>query len=447
MKSLRIAVLGAGRSGVAVAIAAKDRSAIPRLYDSKSPTELAETTKKLEEHGIELVPNYKGPFTKETTDILVTSPGVDSRNPVLTNAIEAGVEVIGEIEFAYRIATGPIIAITGTNGKSTTTVMTWLCLKELGQNPILCGNIYGSGYDEIPLTEAAANFPGQPLVAEISSFQLEWIKEFRPKIAAITNIAPDHLNRYESFEEYAETKRKIYSNMGEGDVYVHHDDSMTNPPTGAPFADCQTLIRQNAIILPGGGIALEALPFAEMHNRANAAIAANIAFQFMPGMPANLRISRIARALQGFHGLSHRMEHLGEKEGIELINNSMCTNPEAVIASSKSLTQKQHLIIGGVTKGLDFSPVGEYLKGASHKAYLFGADAEEINLRLGGAWPVFKTMGEAFQAAARAAKAGETIMLAPGCASLDQFQDFRARGDEFKRLAKEWLNHVKVSSG
>ncbi len=410
MKHQRIAILGAGRSGIAVAIAAKQRGAIPTLYDSKSPNELGQTPTRLQNESIKLVPNFNGPFTKETTDILVTSPGVDSRNPLLTNAKNQEVEVIGEIEFAYRIATGPIIAITGTNGKSTTTVMTWLCLNALGQNPILCGNIYGSGFEEIPLTEAAANHPGQPLVAEISSFQLEWIRDFKPKIAAITNIAPDHLNRYDSFAAYAETKKKIYENMGRQDSYVHHNDPMTNPPANAPFRDIQTRITEQEIQLPAFNINLADLPFKEKHNRLNAALAANIAYEFRVSQgQTSTPVEGILKGLQAFHGLAHRMEAAGEREGIHLINNSMCTNPEALIASSRSLNEKQHLIVGGVSKGLDFSPFSGYLQATPHKAYLFGADAEEINLRLGGVWPVFRTMGEAFEAASRAAKSGETI--------------------------------------
>jgi UDP-N-acetylmuramoylalanine--D-glutamate ligase len=432
--------------------AAKARGAIPTLYDSKPETELAAAAKTLRSEGIELVAGFKGGFSKRDTDILVTSPGVDSRSPLLTEAVKTGIEVIGEIEFAYRIASGPIIAITGTNGKSTTTAMTWHCLQELHENPVLCGNIYGTGYDEIPLTEAAANYPNQPLVAEISSFQLEWIRDFRPKCASITNIAPDHLNRYNSFEDYASAKRRIYECMSEGDTFVHHDDPMTTPPTSAPFKNITTLIDDNKIILQTFEIPIPDLPFSESHNILNAAMAANLAYWHHVGdvKPDESKAARMAaqvtRGLQTFRGLAHRMEFAGEHEGITLINNSMCTNPDALVASSQSVHAKQHLLIGGLTKDLDFGPFANYYKASPHRAYLYGKDADKINARLGGDQPVFRTMGEAFEAATHAAKPGETIMLAPGCASMDQYQDFRARGDEFRTLAKEWLDHVKVSS-
>ena len=449
MNGLRIAVLGAGRSGLAVVRAAKERGATPTLYDSKPLAELGETPATLEQEGIVLVPAFQGRFSKAETDMLVTSPGVDSRSPLLTEAAKAGIEVIGEIEFAYRISKSSIIAITGTNGKSTTTVMTWLCLEALGHKPVLCGNIYGTGYDEIPLTEAAASFPGRVLVAEISSFQLEWVRDFRPKCAAITNIAADHLNRYDGFNQYAEAKRRIYARMGEGDVYVHHDDPMTNPPEGAGFRSVTTRIDHNEIILHNSSIPLDALPFKEAHNALNAGMAATLASEFHSsagGTEKGETARKLTQGLKAFKGLAHRMERVGETGGVHLINNSMCTNPDALVASSKSIQGGQHLLVGGLTKDLDFSPFADYIRHTSHRVYLYGSDAQKINARLGGDQPVFRTMGEAFEAATRAAKPGETIMLAPGCASMDQYQDFRARGDEFRKLAKEWLDHVKVPS-
>jgi UDP-N-acetylmuramoylalanine--D-glutamate ligase len=144
-------------------------------------------------------------------------------------------------------------------------------------------------------------------------------------------------------------------------------------------------------------------------------------------------------SLKAFRGLSHRMERLGERNGIAFINNSMCTNPSAVIASSRAIPGRQRLLIGGVTKGLDFSELGEYLKGTSHAAYLFGRDAKAIGAQLGGAFPIFETMDQALESALADAQPGDSVVLSPGAASLDQFEDFRARGDAFKKRAMEWL--------
>jgi UDP-N-acetylmuramoylalanine--D-glutamate ligase len=436
----KIAILGAGRSGIAVARAAKARGAEPTIYDAKPLGQLP----KLDE-GIKIVGNHTQPFTANQADILVTSPGVDSRSPILKETQKNGVEIIGEVEFAYRIAQSRIIAITGTNGKSTTTVMAWLCMNELKPgNAKLCGNIYGSGYDEVPLVEAAASSgPEDVLVAEISSFQLEWIDEFRPKCAAITNITPDHLNRYNGFADYAATKRKIYSNMGNGDTYVHHSDLMTTPSENAPFTVLKTLYDNREIYLGHTRIQIENLPFKECHNIQNAAMAATLAMAMVTpswDSPTPEQTKEIEQGLKNFHGIAHRMERMGSKNGVELINNSMCTNPGAIVASSSSIHSPQHLLIGGITKDLDFTPVGEYLAKSENKAYLFGSDGDKISEQLKGSFPVFTTMGEAFAAAINTAKPGEVVMLAPGCASMDQYLDFRARGDEFRQLAKEWLD-------
>jgi UDP-N-acetylmuramoylalanine--D-glutamate ligase len=441
----RIAILGAGRSGVAVARAAKKLGAEPTVYDSKPADDpkLAGFADELRWAGIPFVGGFEGPLNPGTTDILVTSPGVDSRSEILQGAKEAGIEVIGEIEFAYRISKAPIVAITGTNGKSTTTLMTYLCLKALEMEPVLCGNIYGSGFEEVPLTEAAANSrEDQVLVAEISSFQLEWITSFRPKCAAITNITPDHLNRYDSFDDYAKTKLRIFENMGAGDCEIARSGDRAIGSTDGPRI-IETQFDDHAIYIHGHAIPLSELPFSEPHNIQNAAMAGLLAYCIAEarGKDGGCAVNRIAQGLKGFHGLRHRMEYVGERNGIRIINNSMCTNPGAVIASSESILAPQHLLMGGITKGLDFTPVGQYLNGKPIRVYLFGADGSKIREQLKAEFPVLSTMGEAFEAAIAKARPGEVVMLSPGCASMDQFNDFRARGDEFKRIAKEWLDN------
>jgi UDP-N-acetylmuramoylalanine--D-glutamate ligase len=456
MKGQRIAVLGVGRSGIAVARAAKALGAIPTAYDSapSSSPQIQEASRLLAAEGVELIAGFDGPFRREETDVLITSPGVDSRSPLLQNAVRDGIEVIGEIEFAYRISKAPIIGITGTNGKSTTTVMTWLCLRAAGLDPVLCGNIYGSGYDEVPLTEAAANStPGQVLVAEISSFQLEWITSFRPRCAGITNITPDHLNRYDTFGDYARTKRRLFEFMTEGDAIVFNiGDAATLPE---PPTELDRIERQPKLYTfgtPGVRMGVEtrgqtvphelaahSLHFSERHLLINASMALTLARAYLAtqGLPED---SRLIDGLRQFKGLAHRMEHLGEKNGVFFINNSMCTNPAAVVSSSDALNDRQHLLIGGIKKEYDFRPVREYLERRVHRVYLFGRDAPQIAEELGGGWPVFNTMEEAFRAATDQAQAGDVVMLAPGCASMDQFRDFAERGDAFKSMAKEWLS-------
>lgn len=465
MNNLHIAVLGLGRSGLAVARAAQKNGARVTVYDAKPADDrrVAPFVAQLADLGIPFFGSFEGPFAD--VDMLVTSPGVDMRKPILREAHAKGIEVIGEVEFAYRISKAPIIAITGTNGKSTTTVMTYLALKAAGQNAVLCGNIYGSGYDEVPLTEAALNSQNdQVLVAEISSFQLEWTRDFRPRCAGITNITPDHLNRYDSFEQYAQTKRKLFDRMGEGDTIVANiGDPETFPSnealrdrgvgmprvrfysTTGPDASFDSHSFKLAVNEPA-----ESFPFTERHNFINACHASLLALSYLEssasgGVGASQSnvewVGQVIAGIKSFKGLAHRMEHVGHRNGIELINNSMCTNPAAVVASSNSLGSPQHLLMGGIKKEYDFKPVREMLEKKGHEAYLFGRDAQQIQRELSDNAKVFDTMEEAFLAATDKAVPGDVIMLAPGCASMDQFDDFVARGEKFREMAKEWLQN------
>ena len=423
MLQTRIGVLGTGRSGIAVANAAKRRGAEVWLFDER-PVVLKEVSL---EGGIEVVGSWDGSFEQYKLATLVTSPGVPQSSPVLQRAKQSGIGVISEIEFAFSIAKSKILAVTGTNGKSTTTAMLWHCLRESGVDAVLCGNIYGSGYEEVTLTEAAEKGTAEQfLVAEISSYQLEWVRNFRPVGAIITNVTSDHLDRYNGDRElYAQTKLRIYANMGPGDALVL--------PIGfeAPPGPTVKWLSLNAV---------EAfnLPFSEDHNRLNAGAALMLIDALFKGsnVPEQAR-----EAIKIFRALDNRMEPVGVRHGISVINNTMCTNPPAVMASSSAVSGRQHLLIGGVSKGLDFQELGEFIRVKGHAAYLFGRDARRIFLETGQLWPVFDTMREAFAVASTEARSGEVIMLAPGCASHDQFKDFRDRGNVFKEIAMEWLKN------
>ncbi|MDX2066256.1 MAG: UDP-N-acetylmuramoyl-L-alanine--D-glutamate ligase [Fimbriimonadaceae bacterium] len=477
----RIGVFGLGRSGLAVARAAIRRGAAVRILDEAPTGHVAkpELVAEARDLGAEVA---IGPIDPETVaawaNAVVVNPAVRKDHPVLLE-LAARTDVIGEIEFASQISAAPIVALTGTNGKSTTTVLTYLALRACGVEAVLCGNIFGSGYPEQPLTDAAdASHPRQVLVAEVSSFQLEWVRQFRPIAAGITNITPDHLDRYASFAEYAATKRRIWAAQGPGDFAIcrAHDPNVPPPANGptvwrfGPTAE-EARLEDTQWSFFGQIVPISGFPFPETHNRMNAAMAALLAqatlarvlpervatanaarVSSMMAMrsvysgrfdpPAHTLVPEILDGLREFRGLAHRMEAVGARDGVRVINNSMCTNPDAVVKSVQAVRDSVHVILGGTNKGLDFLPLRSLLAQGRHRAYLFGRDAEDIRRVIDPTLPIYETMGDAFRAAAAQARAGEVIMLAPGCASSDQFRDFRHRGDVFRELAKEWLNEL-----
>lgn len=526
MNGQKVAIFGLGRSGLAIGKAARALGGSAHVFDEKSLDALSKKDIVAEAKAAHLpvTLGWKGEFKDKSWDLVVVNPAVPRTHPKLRAALDSGLRVVSEVEFAYLISKAPIVAITGTNGKSTTTVMTMLCLRACGEDAVLCGNVYGSGYPEVPLTDAALSASkDQILVAEISSFQLEWISQFRPAVAGITNITPDHLDRYASFAEYAAIKQKIFSNQTHGDfAVVRANDPVVQSPDGldalsrpkgsrqlSPHAlgavtqgihgtgdflhdglpDAPTVltfgatghdarVEETQLSILHRHIPLSDLPFHEPHNLANACMAALLSYaalcwkatkdpdsnaatllirteeEYLEGLdakrtvydarkpePGSVRVlpQAIIDGLEQFRGLAHRMEPVGEKDGVRVINNSMCTNPAAVISSAQSLPARGRLLIGGVNKGLDFQPLAEYLATGRSDAYLFGSDARLLDNMLGGGYPVFATLEQAFAAAAADAQAGEIIMLAPGCASTDQFRDFRDRGEKFKQIAKEWL--------
>lgn len=455
----RIAIAGMGRSGLAIARACVSRGALPTVYDEKPCDDetIIQATDQLQAMGAVAVSGWHGRLDPTEHDMLVASPGFRREHAAIGDMLAGGKEVVSEVEFAFRIAHAPIIAITGTNGKSTTTVLTWLLLRAAGVDAVLCGNIAGSGYEELTLTDAASQAsPQAVLVAEISSYQLEWVREFRPKVATITNVTPDHLDRHPNFEDYFGTKLRILSAMGEGDRFVWDAQEPSLPferirAALSPDAqlvtvnspDSSTRIEERGseryIVLRDMMLSAAALRLLFAHQCRNAVLAWELACSFLDSRSLGVPASAMLAALYEFRGLTHRLEWIGARNGVQVINNSMCTNPAAVIASTAALHSRQRILMGGQTKGLDFAPVRDYLATRDDVVYLFGADCIRLAQVFGERAKCFDSMEDAFQQATRDARPGDLIVLSPGCRSSHPYADFMERGQVFTRMAKEWL--------
>ncbi len=445
LQGKKLGMIGAGRSGVSVCRHALEMGAEVTLYNTVPlKIQLPEEINQL--IGDETI------FEPEDYDLIVLSPWYHTTSPVVQKILKSTTPLIGEIEYGSSLTSFPIIAITGTNGKSTTSCLTYHILKSIGKNAVLCGNIMGSGYDEFTLTEAAsqnAEIPNTVIVAEVSSAQLEHIYNFSPTVSYITNITPDHLNRYSTFDEYLDVKLKIVSHTKQNGTFIlnHHlPENIKGAIQSAPSKNLNFIssteniqLTDDAIIFHGIKLNRADLPINSPHMIQNISAALTISESVIENMNPTIA-EKMLNSIHTFKGLQHRMERVGKINEITIVNNSMCTNPKAIIESSKGIPQKQHILIGGKNKNLDFSEVKSFIESSNHTAYIFGSNVEEILKDIGNQHPCFPNMEAAFLAALDNAKDGETIILSPGCTSFDGFIDFADRGNKFKEFVKSVMN-------
>jgi UDP-N-acetylmuramoylalanine--D-glutamate ligase len=377
-------------------------------------------------------------------DGVVVSPGVPMDRPLLAEARRRGLPVIAEVELALPYLGGTVLAITGSNGKSTTTALTGAMLRAAGMNAVVCGNI-GE-----PLAGLIEGPPGRVFVVEMSSFQIEGIVTFTPRAAALLNISPDHLDRYSSLAEYAAAKRALFRNMGpEGVAVLNADDPETLAvATRArrrlfsrlhPVADgCQLAGDRVLEVEPGRApeelFATGDVPLAGVHNLENAMAAALLA-RAAGASPAGIRAG-----LRGFTGLPHRLQKVGEAGGVAWYDDSKGTNPGATAKSLEGFADGTvHLILGGRNKGADLAVLAPLVAQKARRLYLIGEAAAEFARALEGAAPyeMAETLDRAVGQAAELARPGEVVVLSPACASFDQFRNFNHRGEVFTRLVRE----------
>lgn len=380
-------------------------------------------------------------------DLLVISPGVIAGSPILTKARRRGLEIIGEVELAWRASPAPIIAVTGTNGKSTTTSMIGHILNSCGKKCLIGGNLAPGR----PLCQLAGEAgPGDLIAAEVSSFQLEAISDFHPKVAVVTNITPDHLDRHPNLESYARAKARIFENQGAEDFAVlNRDDanvgSYCRPRSRVLEFSSQGKVGKGAwsdggsLYLEKDGESLRLMSAAELkvpggHNVENAMAAAAACWAL------GCSPDKMGRALGSFAGVPHRLELVAESGGISYINNSMCTNPAAGAASLRAFGGRVVVIAGGREKGLDMEPYLREIASRAAAAVLIGesrAGMKKILSELGYRQVrLAESLEQAVEEAARLAAPLGTVLFSPGCSSFDMFRDFEERGEAFKKAVR-----------
>jgi len=448
-----IAVIGMARTGLAVAQVAKALGARVVLYDKKPESELAQSLAEAKALGVEAYPGTNE-VDLSRTDLLVPSPGVPATLPVLAKARACGVEIISEIELAYRLAKAPIVAVTGTNGKTTTTILISRMLQAEGRETYIAGNV-AAGDIRLPLITAAHKASaGSLIVAEISTFQLEWIQAFRPKVAMLLNVTSDHRDRHATVAEYAALKARIFENQTADDIAILNAENPITASLAPKLAGrVMTFARGSEVeqgaFVRGGDIAVRLggeqsvvcrrcdIALRGEHNVENV-LAASCAAIALGARPES-----IAQAVREMRPVEHRLEPVAVIGGVEYINNSMCTNVDAAARSIDAIDQPQIIIAGGKAKGDcdDFAPMGEALRRKAKHAILIGADRNVIReaaARAGfAAVSEAATMREAVQMARDLAAPGDVVVLTPGLASFDMFADFEDRGRAFKEIVGE----------
>ena len=438
-KGKRVTVVGMARSGVAAARTLHALGAIVTVTDKKPLDQLAEQVKSLGSSRITVVAGGHPNRIFIETDLVVLSPGVP-KIPQISLARRHGGRVIGELELAWLLSDSPYVGITGTNGKSTVTTLVGLMLERSKKKVLVAGNIGNA------LTEDMRLLTGQDwIVAEISSFQLEDIETFRPRVATVLNITQDHLDRYHDIAEYGEAKARIFMNQRQEDFLVlNFDDTLVKAFTNrtsamvVPFSRLQRFnpgacVLDSDLVFNGRRIIrIDEIRIKGVHNLENALAA--VAISLCTGADSRA----VSAVLREFPGLEHRLEFVREKDGVTYINDSKGTNVGAVVKSVEGFTQPVVLIAGGLDKGSDFGPLHDLFKKKVKLLILLGKAAGKMAQALGTATEtVFaKTLQDAVMLASERARSGEVVLLSPACASFDMFRDFEDRGRQFKEAVK-----------
>jgi UDP-N-acetylmuramoylalanine--D-glutamate ligase len=445
----RVLVVGLGKSGVASALFLKAHGARVTVSDTKSGDELRNEIPVLLDHGITVETGGHGERTFRGQDLIVVSPGVPVDAPPLVQARALGESVIGEIELAALFLPGPIVAITGSNGKTTTTTLTGEIMTAAGFSALVGGNI---GTPAISLAEHATL--ETVIVLEVSSFQLETIQTFRPKVAVVLNVTPDHLDRHRTFEAYVDAKARVFENQQGSDFAVFNADDPTCVAMAAHtraqvfWFSRQKEVQQGAwvrdgnIVFRDGAGQREIMQVSEISLK-GAHNLENVLAAVCAGTIMGCASEKIRQAVRDFKAVEHRLEFVATIRGVDYYNDSKATNVDATIKALESFPANIHLILGGKDKGSDYTLLNELLRQRVKRVYTIGAAAAKIESQIKGAEVVHaETLENAIRKASAVAQPGDVVLLAPACASFDQFKSYEHRGKVFKETVRTLMTSI-----
>ncbi len=444
LKEKKVLVIGLGKTGIATARFVAARGGVVTVSDEKPGSELAEALDALAGLSLRVFAGGADTAALDGADLVVPSPGVPPFNPLIREAEKRGIPVVSEIELAFRYLRVPVIAITGTNGKTTVTTLVGHLLTQAGKKAFVGGNIGNPliGYVGGPQDDDWA-------VIEVSSFQLQRIETFRARVAVLLNVAPDHLDYHSDYAEYRWAKERIFENQQPGDLAVLNADE---PDTAAlagkltarvVFFSARTEpaegmgLRRDTLVYRTGGSEIETYPASMIripgrHNMENV-MAAIMAARYAGCTPGT-----IVEGVAGFKGLDHRIEFAGEKDGVAFYDDSKGTNVSAVVRALEAFETPVILLLGGRDKNGDFGALEPTIRQHVREMILFGEARDRIGGQIGGIVKTVTavTMSDAVHAAYRDAAPGDVVLLSPGCASFDEFRNYAHRGEVFKQTVR-----------
>jgi len=450
-------VLGAGKSGIAAAEFLARRGAVVALHDKKPIKEWSDEAKSLKDQKVGLIDGNLPSWLLDQIDLVVISPGVPTNSIPARYVDRKDGEVIGEVELAYRFTKGRIVGITGSNGKTTTTTLIGELLKDSGIETQVGGNI---GTPLIDLIETSKE--NGWTVCELSSFQLETIKDFRPNVGICLNVTPNHLDRYDLFSDYAAAKHRLFMNQTADDVAIlNADDEITASWAKGLKANVVLfsvkMELEEGLFLRGRDLICRAngkekilatrdeIFLRGLHN------VENVLAAFAAGLACGASPDSMRKTVKNFQGVEHRIEFVAKMGGVKFYNDSKATSVAATVKAVEALSEEDGkivLILGGRGKNAPHQPLENLIRKKVRRLVLIGEDAENISRELGKAAEIVRavTMGEAVEKSFQAAKRGDSILLAPACASFDMYESYEERGRIFKRKVLQLLDIHKTQN-